>query len=162
MYLYTWLRQNDVDVVGIQEIDIYTMPILDEEYNFVINFTPLGTALVFRKSIGPTKIVKEPNGRVVKATFKDFCVTCVYGYLEGSYSHQTRKDLFSQKLPIYLVNNGFSNFLIGYFNSVIDLQDRCASKELGITLQGLVMNFNLVDVFRLLHPKARGFSFMGN
>ena len=40
-YLYNWLRQNDVDVAGIQEIDIHTMSILDEEYNVAINFTPL-------------------------------------------------------------------------------------------------------------------------
>ena len=162
-YLYNWLRQNDVDVAGIQEIDIHTMSILDEEYNVAINFTPLalGTALVFRKSLGPTKIEKDPNGRVVKATFKDFCATCVYGYPFNSFAPQTRKDLFERTLPIYLVNNGLPNFLIGDFNSVIDLQDRCASNELSIPLRSLVRNLNLVDAFRLLHPNAREFSFIG-
>ena len=29
-YLYTWLRQNDVDVAGIQKTDVYTMSVLDK------------------------------------------------------------------------------------------------------------------------------------
>ena len=44
-YLYTWLRQNDVDVAGIQETDVHTMSVLDEKYDVAINHTPfeLGT-----------------------------------------------------------------------------------------------------------------------
>ena len=30
-YLFSWLRQNDVDVAGIQETDVHTMSVLDEE-----------------------------------------------------------------------------------------------------------------------------------
>ena len=63
-----------VDVAGIQETDVHTMSVLDEEYDVAINHTPfeLGTALVFRKSLGLTKIEMDPGGRVAKATFRDF------------------------------------------------------------------------------------------
>ena len=164
-YLYSWLRQNDVDVAGIQETDVHTMSVLDEEYDVAINHTPfeLGTALVFRKSLGLTKIEMDPGGRVAKATFRDFCAKCVYGYPHVSYAQQTRKDLFDKTLPTYLVNNGLPNILFGDFNTVIDLQDRNASnRELSFSLRELVRGLPLVDAFRRLHPNAIEFSFMGH
>ena len=44
-YLYSWLRQNDVDVAGIQETDVHTMSVLDEEYDVAINHTPFNWEL---------------------------------------------------------------------------------------------------------------------
>ena len=100
---------------------------------------------------------------MVKATFRDFCATCVYGYPHVSYAQQTRKDLFDKTLPTYLVNNGLPNFLFGDFNTVIDLQDRHASnRELSFTLRELVRGLQLVDTFRRLHPNTIEFSFMGH
>ena len=60
----------------------------------------LGTAIIYKETLHPITIEKEPEGKIIKIIFDHFTIINVYGYPDGSlYKTEKKNDFLKMILP---------------------------------------------------------------
>ena len=124
-YLQSFIDNGNLDIIGLQEVNITSPPILKEDFCCVTNLIPekLGTAIIFQEEYGPFKVEKSFDGRIITVEFEKLIVTNIYGYAHG-HCETLRDELLLHILPQHLTNFSKSSILLGDFNNVTQDTDR--------------------------------------
>jgi len=118
-YLSQFLTDNQIDIACLQEISNPFNDFPNSSYNYILNKGDfgLGTAIVFKEHLKPTRIEKDPSGRIIKITFKEYSIINIYGYPQGKdHNPEKRLRVFTTILPIYIKSNE-NTIIMGDFNT---------------------------------------------
>ena len=83
--LFGFIRENNLDIVGIQEFNLKIPHIPLTNYNIEIGYNgkELGTAIIFKKELMLTETEKTESGRIMKVVLDGITIINVYGYQPG-------------------------------------------------------------------------------
>lgn len=115
---------SDLDIVFIQEVHFENFSFLPQ-YVAYINISEFnkGTAILVRKSLGPTVPLFDPTGRITSVEVGDVNFINIYGH-SGSQYRAERDDLFRNRIAVHFNKTTAKNHVLGGdFNCVVDERD---------------------------------------
>ena len=98
--LWRFIKENQIDILGLQEFNAKTFDVSLPDYKIEIGYngTELGSAFIYNTQLGLQEIEKSSSGRIMKLVFKKITVINVYGYQPG-LGAEKRNNLFLRELP---------------------------------------------------------------
>lgn len=159
-----FLFDQDIDVALLQEINDDNLDFLLPQYKYVSNPGEhnRGTAIVYRAHLIASNIEQSPCGRIIGLKVNEIQFVNIYAP-SGSNQRQERLNFFSNDIVYYLRNTRLHTALGGDFNCVVDSQDQSSSPtNYCNSLSALSKELKLIDVWRLLNPQKKEFTFFRN
>ena len=163
-YLQHFIKQQNPDIISLQETNINNIDFISDEYDAIINNNIenyiSGTIIIYKKDLELQKVKKSPEGRIIRAEFKDCIIVNIYAPTQNE-SNSTRKNFFQVELPNFIKANDNNIILMGDFNSIIHENDREGKqKRINHYLKNFIENLNFKDSFKLLHPNQISYTFI--
>ena len=123
----------------------------------------LGTTLILKRNLALTDVVKQPEGRIIRADVGDMTVINIYASV-GSDKREERAHFFREILPAYITSAKYPIILFGDLNAVEEVADKTrkanASALVCKALVDLISAFRLVDVWYKLKGAEKGHTFL--
>jgi len=160
--VFNYIRASNFDIVGLQEVSFNTRA---NDFTVLSNKGPnnLGTALILKRDLAYSDVVKQPEGRIIRADVGDRTIINVYAPA-GSAKREERAHFFREILPVYVTSAKYPVILFGDFNAVEEVADKTrkgrASALVCKALVDLISSSGLVDVWRKLKGAEKGYTFL--
>ena len=168
MQIETFLHQNDIDVLHLQEIDIVedsfrNCNFISSSYNILTNNSPTkyGTASLVKSDLYVENIVCDTEGRALIFDIGKFTLGNVYlPSGTDARSRASREQYCSETLPRLLIHSNSMGCIGGDLNCIIDKKDATnhPDSKLSPSLLRLVKAFKWQDSFRNLYPHEQIYS----
>ncbi|XP_045027946.1 uncharacterized protein LOC123471107 [Daphnia magna] len=125
--LFNFCRDGNLDIVGLQEVAFHSCPIIESRYRLLANVGPNknGTAILIRHGLDYSRLLLEPDGRLISIDVKCFTFINIYAP-SGSHVKTERNNFLSQTVPAYTITTRLPFVLMGDFNCVDDIQDKAS------------------------------------
>ena len=159
--LKQYLRDQDIDICLLQEVNDRNLSFLSPDYNFHVNIgeKQRGTAIVFRCDLETTQVEVDPTGRILACVCNGWKIVNIYAP-SGANLRKDRERFFTQDLIYFLRHVNDDIILGGDFNSVIRTEDQASQcNNYSRACHSLVTDLNLADVWTLLHPNSVQYTF---
>ncbi|KZS00596.1 Uncharacterized protein APZ42_003050, partial [Daphnia magna] len=113
----------NLDIVRLQEVAFHSCPIIESCYHLLANVgsNKKGTAILIRHGLEYSRLLLEPDGRLISIDVKCFTFTNIYDPL-GKQVKNERNNFLRQTVPAYSVTTRLPFVLMGDFNCVDDIQ----------------------------------------
>ena len=123
--LWRFIRENEIDVLGVQEFNTryLEVPIPDYKKEIGYNGSELGSAVIYNTQLDLKDTETSSSGRIIKMSFKNFTLINVYGYQPG-LGTEKRNRFFQRELPHYIPVNNQPVILLGDFNASLCSTDK--------------------------------------
>ena len=123
--LWRFIRENEIDVLGVQEFNTryLKVPIPDYKIEIGYNGSELGSAVIYNTQLDLKDTETSSSGRIIKMSFKNFTLINVYGYQPG-LGTEKRNRFFQLELPHYIPVNNQPVILLGDFNASLCSTDK--------------------------------------
>ena len=164
--LLNHIRNQSLDVVGLQEVFFHKLPSPDPQYDFVSNIGPKkrGSGILIKRGIPYNRVSLDPDGRLISMDIGSFTFITVYAP-SGKGEREMRNEFFRQTIPAYGVSSQLPLVIVGDFNCIEHTNDRtstvvtCRAKIVNRFLTEMVAGLELVDVWLKLRPNEPGHTF---
>ncbi|KAI9550800.1 hypothetical protein GHT06_007251 [Daphnia sinensis] len=165
--LLNFCRDGNLDIVGLQEVAFHSCPIIESRYHLLANVGPnkKGTAILIRHGLKYSRLLLEPDGRLISIDVKCFTFINIYAP-SGKQAKNERNNFLRQTVPAYSVTTRLPFVLMGDFNCVDNIQDRANIQSLPVpssvvsyALKEMVTGLDLVDIWEKLNNSDPGHTF---
>ena len=123
--------------------------------------------LVYRANLKLVNFQTSPEGRVIRAVFKNLTVVSVYGYpRKDNKDARNKAEMFQQVIPSYIQASDQNLVMMGDFNDVISESDRDtrlrkrSTGSISNTFLQLVWNLKFHDTFRVHHRGITDYTYI--
>ncbi len=131
-YLSHFIKQYHPDILNLQETNINNINFIDSEYDAIINNNienqKSGTIIIFKKSLELLSQEKSPDGRIIRAVFKNLTIINLYAPTQRDEAEK-RNTFFINTLPTYIKPSDKKLIITGDFNSIIEPNDRTGEEK---------------------------------
>ena len=123
--LWRFIRENEIDVLGVQEFNTrhLEVPVPDYKIKIGYNGSELGSVVIYNTQLDLKDTETSSSGRTIKMSFKNFTLINVYGYQPG-LGTEKRNRFFQRELPHYIPVNNQPVILLGDFNASLCSTDK--------------------------------------
>jgi exonuclease III len=163
--LLNFCRVGKFDIVGLQEVAFHSCPIIENHYHLLAYVGPNknGTAILIRHGLDYSRMLLEPDGRLISIYMKYFTPINIYAP-SGIHVKNERNKFLRQTVPAYTTTTRLPFGLMGDFNCVDDIhKDRSKSPSLPVkpnvinyALKEMVTGLDLVDIWKKLNINESG------
>lgn len=118
------LKDFDIDVCFLQEINDTNLSFVQPTYKYIANLGPSqrGTAIVYRDSLSVTDVHYEPSGRILSCLLDNIRLVNIYAP-SGTQAKHDREHFFGEAIVPYLMGST-NTLLVGDFNCVLSQKDQ--------------------------------------
>ena len=164
--LLNFIKNQKLDIVGLQEVSFPKLPSPDPQYDFVSNIGPKkrGSGILIRKGIPYNRVSFDPDGRLISMDIGTITFISIYAP-SGRGERESRNEFFRQTIPAYGVSSRLPLVIVGDFNCIENTNDRTStvvtsrSKVINRSLTEMVAGLELVDIWLRLRPNESGHTF---
>jgi exonuclease III len=145
--LEEFLHKQDIDVALLQEVTNTKISTF-KRYTAHINIGTEGrrTAILAKDCYSLTNIHRIPKGRDISATFNGIKISNIYAP-SGSEKNREREEFYNDHVIRLFMHSSDKMILAGDFNCVQNPSDCTGSLNKSRTLERLVTDLDLVDVW---------------
>lgn len=124
-----------------------------------------GTALLIKKHLIPTEILRHSSGRITSANINKVCFTSIYAP-SGNTNKASRDDFFRIEIPTHMAGIKTPFVIAGDFNAVDHSEDRnrmAGTRRRPViekALIELVAGLELVDIWKTKREKDFGHTYI--
>ena len=168
LQIQDFMKYKNVDVLHLQEIEIDEDTFSECDYissyfNIISNnsVNKYGTASLIRSDLEYGNVRCDTSGRAIMFDIGSVSFGNFYGHSgTDGLSRANRETFFAETVPNLLINHQLHGCIGGDLNMIIDKCDATKNPEskMSPSFKRVVRSFNLVDSFRVLHPKDLQFS----
>ena len=151
--LWRFIRENEIDVLGVQEFNTrhLEVPVPDYKIKIGYNGSELGSAVIYNTQLDLKDTETSSSGRIIKMSFKNFTLINVYGYQPG-LGTEKRNHFFLRELPHYIPVNNQPVILLGDFNASLSSTDKTKGAVIHKAFKKLEHETVMKDTFALKNP----------
>lgn len=165
--LLNFCKNNEYDIIGLQEVSFATCQLIEEHYQLIANPGPKmnGTAILVRRDFPISNISLSANGRIASVQICDFTFVTVYAP-SGSLCKVERGHFFRVEVPTHVANIRTPLIMTGDFNAVDDVKDRRKAENarrpvvIERALIEMIAGLELVDLWKALRKNDSGYTFV--
>ena len=153
LVLLNFIKNQNLDIVGLQEVSFNELPSPDNQYDFVSNIGPKkrGSGILVKRGTPYNRVSFDPDGRLISMDIGPITFISIYAP-SGRSGREARNEFFRQTIPAYGVSSRLPLVIVGDFNCIENTNDRTStvvtprSKIINRTLTEMVAGLELVDV----------------
>ncbi|KAJ4449579.1 hypothetical protein ANN_00981 [Periplaneta americana] len=145
--LRSFIYNNDIDVLILQEVNIDNFNFLQPNYNVISNVGEAnrGTAIIYRSGLPIKQSELHPSGRILSIlTEANELIVNVY-LPSGTNNRTERERVISEDLPFYLRHKYNMLILGGDFNNVLNAKDQLGAYNPSPGLKRICEDLQLLD-----------------
>lgn len=163
--LLNYCLDQNLDVVGLQEVRFQDGEMFEPNYTFISNSEPErgGTGMLIRKEIKISNIIRGGEGRILCVKIENINFVNIYAPA-GSHWKEERNVFFQTTLPPFIQTCKSPTLLFGDFNAVDSTLDRTSGsnnsrESVCKALINLVNSLKLTDMWKRLQPGLPGHTY---